>query len=152
MNKPASQPCLAETVQVVALDGPWAWVEAEPKSACGGCSAHKVCGNGAMASLLSQNKKLRFKVHNDFEACLKEWVVIGWQGGSFLKTVAKTYLVPSLLCILLACLGGLYSEGLSALGALVGMGAGLGLMSLNSSQNSNYEIKFLHRVKEQTHE
>lgn len=151
MDKP--QACsMSETVQVVAIDGAWAWVEAQPKSACSGCAAHKSCGNGAVVSMLQQNKTIRLKVRNDFGARLKEWIVIGWTGGSFLKTVANAYLVPSILCVLLACIGGQYSEGLSALGALCGIGIGLALNAVKTPNNKDFEIIFLHRVKEPSYE
>ena len=146
------QTCMAEKVQVVEIDGPWVWVEAQPKSACGGCSAHKVCGNGAMASLLSQNNKLRMKIKNDFGASLREWIVVGWTGGSFLKTVAQTYLLPSILCVLFACIGGLYSEPVSAMGALSGLGLGMLFNALKPKQGGEYSIVFLHRVEESHYE
>ena len=151
MNKSAPS-CMQEKAQVVAVDGDWAWVEAQPKSACGGCAAHAACSNAAMAELLSANKVLRLKIPNTFEAVMREWVVIGWQGGSFLKTVAKTYLLPSFFCVLLACLGGLVSEPVAALGAFVGLGLGLLVNLPKASKQENYDVIFLHRIKEHGYE
>ncbi len=150
MNSTTVQSCISEKVQVVAVDGDWVWVEAQTKSACSSCSAHKACGNGAMAQLMSSTNARRFRIRNDFEARLKEWVVVGWPDGPFLRTVAKAYLVPSVLCIIFACMGGLISEGASALGALLGMG--LGLAALRPKRTETSKIVFMHRLKEQTYE
>ena len=141
-----------QKAQIVALEGQWAWVEAMPQSACGGCAAHQTCGTGAMASLMTRQKKLRFKIPNDFNGMPQEWIVIEWQGGSFLGTVAKTYLLPAALSILFACVGSLQSEGVSALGALAGMGIGLGVSAFGQSEEKQFEIKFKQRIKDMADE
>ncbi|NVK18814.1 MAG: SoxR reducing system RseC family protein [Methylocystaceae bacterium] len=149
-NTPTS--CMEEKAQVISIDGAWVWVEAMPKSACGGCAAHSACSNAAMAELLSSNKKLRLRIPNTFHAVLREWVVIGWHGGSFLQTVAKTYLLPSFLCVLFACLGGVISELSAAAGAFVGLGLGVLLNLPSQGKEESYEVVFLHRIKEHGYE
>jgi sigma-E factor negative regulatory protein RseC len=142
---------LSETVEVVAIEGPYAWVETQGKSACKTCSSKQGCGTGTMADYLTQNKMMRLKIRNDFQARLREKIVIEWNGDSFLTVVARTYLMPSFLCVFFACLGGLSSDGMSALGALAGMGLGMVINAFwakNNNLNNNFEIVFLHRVKE----
>lgn len=148
MNKPSD--CMEEVAQVVALEGSWAWVEAEAKSACKACTSKANCGSHMVSSMFGPKKRLRLKIVNDFGARLSEWVVIGWTGKNFIGTVALTYLLPCLSCVLLAMLGGLHSEGASALGALAGLLGGLGGVAFYNrlrQSEAHQNVVFLRRTK-----
>ena len=71
---------IEETGRVVGLETGFAWVEAEPRSGCGECTARKGCGTSAIARMLGQ-RSVRIRVLNRIDARPGDRVVIAGQAG-----------------------------------------------------------------------
>lgn len=116
---------MAETVaRVIAVDGPWVWLEADPAAACSACAA----GGGCGALRRSRPALSRVAIANDFDAAVGEHVVVGIAQGELLRASFAAYLIPLASLILGAIAGDRAFGGdlAAALGALAGLLAGLG--------------------------
>ena len=117
---------------VIALDGPYAWVEPRRRSACGHCSTDS-CGTGVLAKVFGQ-KPTRIRVWNSHAAQVGDAVRLGLDEGALLRTSLRVYLVP-----LLGMFGGalLYESlvpgGDGALAGLAGFFAGLAWVRFSSA-------------------
>ena len=135
---------LTETGRVVAVEPGFLWVETVRASTCGSCSAASGCGHGIMNRMGEGSRNFLkvsseafphdlFKVDDEVCIAIPENVVLG---GSFM-----VYIVP-LLCTLAvaAIFAGLVpaaSDLDTALGALVGFVAGVGLVKLHARSTRN---------------
>lgn len=116
---------IAETGRVVAVEPSGLWVETIQRSTCGSCAAQKGCGQSLLARLAGHTSYLwvvldgrdsaRYQLGDEVQLGIPEDVVV--KGSMFV------YLLPLLLMILGSGLADTWfgSEGLSALGALVGL-------------------------------
>ncbi len=105
--------------RVIAVSDEAAWLEAEPKSACGGCASAGHCGVSALSGLFGR-KRTRFRLANDFDARPGERVVIGISQSMVLRASLIAYMVP-LLGLLIGAVGG---AGLGDPGSIGGAVAG----------------------------
>ena len=116
---------------VTALDGPYAWVETQRRSACGQCGTAG-CGTGALAQVLGR-KTTRIRVWNSQNARVGDSVRLGLDEGALLRGSLWMYLVPlsglfagSILYETLAQGGFVVAgDGYTVLAGLAGFAAGL---------------------------
>lgn len=116
---------IAETGRIVAVEPNGLWVETIQRSTCGSCAAQKGCGTSLLARLAGHSSYLwvlldgrdpaRYQLGDDIQLGIPEDVVV--KGSLFV------YLLPLLLMIVGSGLADAWSasEGLSVLGALVGL-------------------------------
>ncbi|NNJ94504.1 MAG: SoxR reducing system RseC family protein [Halobacteria archaeon] len=84
---------LEESGHIVDVEGEFAWVESERQSTCGGCSARKGCGTGAIAKVLGR-KRMRLRVVNRIDAAVGDHVVIGIAESGVVRGSLAVYAVP----------------------------------------------------------
>ncbi|WP_167386701.1 SoxR reducing system RseC family protein [Aeromonas cavernicola] len=118
-----------EVATVVAIEGDYAWVACERRSACSGCQQQSSCGTGTIANAFSvQTQHLRVRLTTTVR--IGQQVRLGIPQQSLLRGAALVYVLP-LLCLLLGgLLGQLWlapllagGEGITILTSLLG-GAG----------------------------
>jgi sigma-E factor negative regulatory protein RseC len=140
---------IEETGRVVDVEAAYAWIETEPASACGGCSAQRGCGTSALASLFGR-RNAPVRVVNRIHATVGDRVVIGIEEAGLVRGSLAVYAVP---------LAGLFAGGLlgrfaggallpemteiaSILGALAGLAAGI-LWLGNFSRRTEQDARFV---------
>lgn len=147
---------IEENALVVAVDGDFAEVETQRRTACGDCSAKSGCGSGVFSSVFGK-RRTRIRVLNRIQARPGEQVVIGLNEAPFLRAALALYATP-----LLAMIGGaLLGEWLaqrsasaslelgSLLGGLLGLMAGFGWLSRfarRSQKDSDYRAVVLRKT------
>lgn len=113
------------SARVVAAAGDAVWVEAEAKSACGGCAAASNCGVSALSGSLGR-KAARLKLRNLCDARIGDRVVIGIPQSTLLRASITVYLTPLIAMIVAAAAavaaGG--GDGVAALSGFGGLAAG----------------------------
>lgn len=124
---------------VLRVDGGYAIVEADRAAGCGRCDSAKGCATGTLSKLFCF-KPRQLKVMNSVGAEPGDRVVVGIYDGALMKSSVAAYLVPLALLLCGALAGAFFAQGpakdlYSAMGALGGLGAGLGWMSFYSSRN-----------------
>lgn len=116
---------IEQNARVLTTEGEFAWVEAERKSACGGCEAKAGCGTGSLSKAFGTRAN-RMKVLNRAEAKPGDAVIIGIEESALVQGSAAVYLVP--LVVLLA--GGLFGEFMAErLGFAIQVGGVIGGLS-----------------------
>lgn len=123
---------IEEAAVVVAVRGDLVQVEGRRRGPCGGCSASGACATPLLAHYFGRKPAL-LTAHNPIGAGLGESVVVGVPESALLEASCATYLAP-----LLAMIGGgvggdflaglvdpAHAQGLSALGGIGGLVAGL---------------------------
>ncbi len=141
---------IEETAKVVDLDGEYAWVETQRKSACASCAVNKGCGTATLSKVLGK-KRTRVKTINQLGAKSGDLVVIGIQEQALVRGSIAVYAVPLLLLLAGGLIGdwlgrGSGSESLSILFGLAGLGAGfvwLSYFSKRVSASSSYQPEVL---------
>lgn len=86
---------IEETVQILDVQGGFAWVESERVSACGSCGVRQGCGSGALARVLGR-RQVRMRVLNRINARVGDHVVIGISEAWLLRGSLAVYAVPLL--------------------------------------------------------
>ena len=86
---------IEETVQILDVEGPYAWVESERVSACGSCGVRQGCGSGVLASVLGR-RRVRMRVLNRIGARIGDHVVVGISESWLLRGSLAVYAVPLL--------------------------------------------------------
>ena len=115
-----------ELATVVAIEGDYAWVECERRSACSGCQQQSNCGTGTVAKAFPL-KAPRLRVRLTAEVRVGQQVRLGIPQESLLRGAALVYVLP-LFCLLAgALLGQLWlaplrsgGEGITILCCLLG--------------------------------
>jgi sigma-E factor negative regulatory protein RseC len=110
---------IENTAQVVRVEGDLAWVRADSPSSCGACGG-KGCGSSTFVRMLHPREP-EYAVLNPISAEAGETVVVGIEEGALLRAAMSGYLVPLLLLLAGALLGGIWGEGAAVAGALVGL-------------------------------
>lgn len=116
---------IEETGTVIALDGCYALVHTERRSACGSCRARSACGTSLLDRVLGRRLS---EVHalNAAGAEVGEQVILGISEQGFLGLAVATYLIPTLSLIAGALSGNaLGADPGALLGMVLGLGAGL---------------------------
>ncbi len=129
---PDEEPTLIETVaRVVAVENGTAWLEARPRSGCGGCADKNHCGLSVLGETAGKPTR-RFAVADDFNARVGDPVVVGLPPAALLRASATVYGLPLLGLVL----GAVAAGSLGTLGALAGTGLGFALGALAARQVS----------------
>lgn len=119
---------ITETGRIVAVEQDGLWVETIQRSTCGSCAAQKGCGQSLMSRLMGHTSYLWVLLdgRNSADYHLGEEIQIGVPETVVVRGSLFVYLVPLFAMILGAGLAEQWwaSDGLSALGALVGLLAG----------------------------
>jgi len=124
---------IEESAQVVSVDGEFAWVQTQRKSACASCPANKGCGTAVLAKVVG-TRQSRIRALNRAGAAVGDRVLLGLQESALVRGSLAVYAVP--LASLLG--GGLFgqfmagrlglensAEGASIACALLGLAGGL---------------------------
>jgi len=125
---------------VVQVVGQCAQVQAAGPGACGLC-AGEGCGAGKLSRLFC-SKPRQFQVDNPSAAAVGDEVVISVAAGTVLRGIALVYLLPLLLLVNGALLGGFLADGTAgdgyaAAGAVIGLAAGFIAVKWISGQSGN---------------
>ena len=111
--------------RVVAVEDGQVWLEPEPAAGCGGCPSAGSCDPTRWFKLAPPSR--RFAVPDSFGGRVGERVVIGIGESSLVRASFAAYVVPMLTMIGAAMavkvMG--YGDGMAALAAAAGLGAGL---------------------------
>jgi sigma-E factor negative regulatory protein RseC len=113
---------IEESAQVVSIDGQFAWVETQRKSACGSCGASAGCGTATLQKVMGA-KRTQLKALNSANAQLGDQVVIGVDEQAFVKGSLAVYAVPLLMMLVFALVAEWWfaSEGLTIISGLLGL-------------------------------
>jgi sigma-E factor negative regulatory protein RseC len=117
---------LEETGRVVELQGGYALIETQPRSACGHCNQGDNCGTSVLSGLFSRRRS-RLRLLNHLGLQPGDQAVIGINESVLLSTAVMAYLLPLLLMIGCAVMadvlayGDQVSFGASMLGLFAGM-------------------------------
>jgi sigma-E factor negative regulatory protein RseC len=129
---------ILETATVTAIENDALWVEAVQKSACETCTAQKGCGTAVLSKLTGRTSRLRVLRSQDTPQSYRvgQQVTIAIPEDVVVLASVCAYLVP-----LGASLIGLWlmssSDALSILGAVLGLAAGGGLVSMLNAKLRN---------------
>lgn len=129
---------ITETGRIVAVEQDGLWVETIQRSTCGSCAAQKGCGQSLMSRLMGHTSYLwvLLEGRNSEDYRLGEEIQIGVPETVVVRGSLFVYLVPLLAMILGAGLAQQWwgSDGLSALGALLGLLSGGALVRWRAHQ------------------
>ena len=95
---------IEERGRVVAVEGGFAWVETERKSACGSCAVNKGCGTGVISKYFSTRLN-HVKAVNQADAKVDDLVVIGLDEQALVRGSFAVYIVPLVLMFVCAFAG-----------------------------------------------
>jgi len=122
---------------VVKIEHAVAYVQAERKSSCSGCSESS-CGTSVLANFFGQKAPL-YRASNEVGAKVGDRVVVGMNESALFKGTLLLYLFPLLLLFVGAVAGSALAvsadvkDGYSVAGAFIGLAAGfIGLKLLSS--------------------
>jgi sigma-E factor negative regulatory protein RseC len=113
---------------IVQVKGQYALVQANQANGCEQCNG-KGCGTGKLSQLFC-SKPRQFQVDNPINARVGDEVVISVAEGAVLRGIGLVYMLPLLLLVMGAMIGGVGVEqpqqrdGYAATGALLGLVVG----------------------------
>ncbi|MDD5364087.1 MAG: SoxR reducing system RseC family protein [Gallionellaceae bacterium] len=110
---------LENSARVVRVEGDLAWVLTESPSSCGACGG-KGCGSSTFVRMLHPREP-EYAVLNPISAQAGETVVVGIEEGALLQAAISGYLVPLMLLLLGALLGGIWGELQAVAGSVAGL-------------------------------
>ncbi len=129
---------------VVAVEGDRAWLEANTRSSCSGCSSNQSCGTSVLSQVLGKRIS-RIEVSNSLDVILGDRVVVAMDDAAIRRGTWLIYGLPLILLLLGSALFSWFwngSEGAQILGALVGFLSGLALAFARLKQKaSNHEFQ-----------
>lgn len=114
---------LEESGAVVAVQGEYAWVETQAKSACSQCHAGDSCGTSALGKWFAR-KRNRVQVLNHLGLKEGDGAVVGIRSERLIRAALLAYMLP--LIFMIAAAG--TTSGLGAADAAVAASALMGLM------------------------
>lgn len=112
---------------VVKVGEEGAYVETSRASSCGSCNSRQSCGSSTLSQMLGGKANL-FQVLNPIGAVVGERVVIGLEEAALLKSSVLSYLLPLVLLMSGAMMGGLLAPATEMKDAYSIGGAGVGLV------------------------
>jgi sigma-E factor negative regulatory protein RseC len=135
---------------VVAVDGDSAWVETQPKSACGHCNVGSSCGTSLLAKWFAR-KRNRVQVKNQLGLQPGDGAVVGINEQVLTKAAFMAYMMPLLCMIVLAmAASGLGVKDASvALCSLLGLGLGLVLMKVLNGRVGSEGVNLIRRAPQE---
>ncbi|MGE5028003.1 MAG: SoxR reducing system RseC family protein [Betaproteobacteria bacterium] len=143
---------------VVKIEDAFAYVRAERKSSCSGCS-ESTCGTSVLMDFFGQKTPL-YRASNEVGAKVGDWVVVGMDESALFKGTLLLYLLPLLLLFIGTVSGNLLassadaSDNYSVVGAAIGLTAGfLGLkyISAHTGLGNQFRPVILSKADVQVH-
>lgn len=138
---------------VIKIEDAVAYVQAERKSSCSGCSESS-CGASVLAGFFGQKAPL-YRASNEIGAKVGDQVVVGMNESALFKGTLLLYMLPLLLLFIGAVVGNALaatteaSDSYSVIGAAIGLAAGflgLKLLSARSGLGKQFQPVILSRV------
>ncbi|MBK1644187.1 Fis family transcriptional regulator [Thiocapsa imhoffii] len=146
---------------IIALDGEFAEVRTQRRSACGGCVANGACGTSLIERLFGR-RVTQLRALNEVRAGVGERVLVGISEAGLLSAALAVYLVP-ILGLVLGALVGTWMNGLllnrsldgsmadlpSVIGGLIGFLLALLWLrgySAGSSKRPEHQVVILQRL------
>jgi sigma-E factor negative regulatory protein RseC len=114
---------IEESGVVVAVEGEYAWVETQAKSACGHCDVGGSCGTSVLAKIFA-NKRNRVQVQNHLGLQQGDGAVIGISDEMLTRAALMAYMLPLVFMLVVAMM----VSGMGANNAIVALSSGLGLL------------------------
>lgn len=131
---------------VVKIEHAVAYVQAERKSSCSGCSESS-CGTSVLANFFGRKAPL-YRASNEVGAKVGDRVVVGMNESALFKGTLLLYLFPLLLLFVGAVAGSALAvtadvkDGYSVAGAFIGLAAGfLGLKLFSSKMGMGRQFQ-----------
>ncbi len=114
-----------ESGHVVAVEGNYAWVSVERRTACESCSVKKGCGTSVLSKVVGK-KIATIKVDNVLNANVGDPVRIGIDDQAMIGGSALIYVLPLLIMFVFSILINILfrQESYTILAALAGLGFG----------------------------
>lgn len=110
---------IENSARVVRVEGDLAWVRAESPASCGACGG-KGCGSSTLVRMVHPREP-EYPVLNPICAQAGDTVVVGIEEGALLSAAVSGYLVPLLMLLAGALLGGVWGEAQAIAGSVVGL-------------------------------
>jgi sigma-E factor negative regulatory protein RseC len=119
-------PMLEETGKVIALQGRYAIIETQQRTACGQCNVGNRCGTSILAGLFG-NRRHKVRLINHLGLSEGDFAVIGINESLLLSTAVLAYMLPLMLMIVPAVILSLYgfNDGISFIISLFGLFFGM---------------------------
>ncbi|MBN1378080.1 MAG: SoxR reducing system RseC family protein [Gammaproteobacteria bacterium] len=141
---------IVEKAQIIAIEGQYAIVKTQRRSACGACTAREGCGISILGMLMP-NRFCSLRVLNPLEARVGDSVQIGIPENGLVKSALIIYALPLLFAVLsIALASAIMGEKISDLTAIAFSVAGLvtGIFFAHSmgkyfSNKSEYQVKII---------
>jgi len=140
---------LEETGLVTAVDGEFAWVETQAKSACGHCNVSNNCGTSVLAKWFSPRKN-QVRVLNHLNLQPGVTAVVGVADDVLIKAAFIAYMIPLLAMISFAIAGSI--SGMNnifvVVSSLMGLMAGLWFVGFlnNRTGTRQYQAQLIRRI------
>lgn len=136
--------------RVVAVEGDIAWIEPDPATSCGGCSAKRSCGTAILPEMFGKADR-RVPIVNDFNARIGDGIMVGIPEGVLVRASGIAYMLP-LVAMLAAGVAAdrLIGGDVAAMaGAVAGLVAGLsyvGVRSRRAAARGEHTPRFIRRA------
>ena len=140
---------LEETGLVTAIDGEFAWVETQAKSACNHCNVSNSCGTSVLAKWFSPRKN-QVRVLNHLNLQPGVTAVVGVPDDVLIKAAFIAYMVPLLVMISFAIAGSI--SGMNnifvVISSLMGLMAGLWFVGFlnNRTGTRQYQAQLIRGI------
>lgn len=141
---------IEETAFVVAVQGDYALLQTQRRSACQSCSVKQGCGTSVLSRVVGQ-RSTQLSVINTLSAQVGEEVIIGLEENALVQGSLLVYSLPLVMLLVFALLGEYWarSQGLSS-EWLVIVSAALGfLLSLLVIRLGFFSSKLSRRIQPQ---
>jgi len=150
---------LEEKGKVIAVEGSYALIETQPRSACGHCNVGDSCGASVLAGLFSKRRNT-VRLKNNLNLEVGETVIIGIHESVLLTTAIMAYMLPIILMIVFAVISNFsgYGDAVSFVSSMLGLFSGMhisnrimGNKELHENSQENFhsrEIILLRKVNE----
>ena len=141
---------IEETGVVVQVEGRYAWVETQSKSACGHCNVGENCGTSLLGKWFGR-KRNRIQVCNHLDLQQGDFAVVGISNEMLIKASFLVYILPLMLMVTIATVFS-QMQGTNAVvisGSLSGFLAGLFLVKRLSQYMSAGVVKLVRKAPPQ---
>ena len=130
---------LEATGQVIAVEGDYAVIETEQRSACSSCGSGDSCGTSVLSGLFSKRRN-RIRLLNHLNLAQGDMAVIGINESVLLTTAVMAYMLPLILMIAFSLLSHWmgFGDGISFVSSLSGLFVGMQVTN-SIMDNKDYE-------------